>query len=95
MSEDKARVSEIIEAYTKGYEDGTEAVKKTFAADGIVFEKMNEPQTMYYPQVDGITPSVIVPQTEPQTEDLIKQADALIEFEKELLKDEPQTERSE
>ena len=28
-----------------------------------------EPQTMYYPQVDGITPSVIV-KDEPQTEDL-------------------------
>lgn len=27
----------------------------------------DEPQTMYYPQVDGITPSVIEPKTEPQT----------------------------
>lgn len=44
MSEDKARVSEIIEAYTKGYEDGAEAVKQTFVADGIVFEKLDEPQ---------------------------------------------------
>lgn len=31
---------------------------------------------------------------EPQTDDLIKQADSLIEFEKELLKTEPQNERS-
>ena len=39
------RVSEIIEAYTKGYEDGAGAVKQTFVADGIVFEKIDELQT--------------------------------------------------
>ena len=32
-----------------------------------VYEPKDEPQTMYYPQVDGITPSVIV-KDEPQTD---------------------------
>lgn len=31
------------------------------------YKPKTEPQTMYYPQVDGITPSVIV-KTEPQTD---------------------------
>jgi len=31
-------------------------------------EQVDEPQTMYYPQVDGITPSVIVQKGEPQTD---------------------------
>ena len=38
----------IIEAYSRGFEDGAEAVKamlQTFTADGIVFAKMDEQQT--------------------------------------------------
>jgi len=31
-------------------------------------DRKTEPQTMVYPQVDGITPSVIVPKDEPQTD---------------------------
>lgn len=40
--------SHIIEAYSRGYTDGVEAVKampQTFTAEGIVFAKMDEPQT--------------------------------------------------
>ena len=32
-----------------------------------IADRKTEPQTMYYPQVDGITPSVIV-KDEPQTD---------------------------
>lgn len=74
----KPQVSEIIEAYTKGYEDGSKAVKQTFVADGIVFEKMDEPQTGYCneckwfrnKQVCGRCRSknLYAPKTETQTE---------------------------
>ena len=40
--------SRIIEAYSQGFKDGADAVKampQTFTADGIVFAKMDEPQT--------------------------------------------------
>ena len=40
--------SRIIEAYSRGFKDGADAVKampQTFTADGIVFAKMDEPQT--------------------------------------------------
>lgn len=32
--------------------------------DKLIADRKTEPQTMVYPQVDGITPSVIKPQTE-------------------------------
>ena len=50
----------------------------------------DEPQTMYYPQVDGITPSVI--KTEPTTEDS-STVDWKDQMWKEAVKTEPQTER--
>ena len=37
-------------------------------------DRKTEPQTMYYPQVDGITPSVIV-KTEPQTDKGVSYSD--------------------
>ena len=49
MTDRKDELSKIIiEAYSRGFEDGAEAVKampQTFTADGIVFAKMDEPQT--------------------------------------------------
>lgn len=88
--------SKIIEAYSQGFKDGADAVKKLAKQsepqtqltakclecnnskackenhwDGCRYEPLgyevtavvgtmkDEPQTMYYPQVDGITPSVI------------------------------------
>lgn len=45
---------------------GDEEDAKEFERFKTFIERLDEPQTMYYPQVDGITPSVIV--NEPQTE---------------------------
>lgn len=40
-----------------------------------IADRKGEPQTMYYPQVDGITPSVIV-KTEPQIDDFFREPTA-------------------
>lgn len=48
LADRKDELSKIIEAYSRGFKDGAEAVKampQTFTADGIVFAKMDEPQT--------------------------------------------------
>lgn len=48
MADRKDELSKIIEAYSRGFKDGAEAIKampQTFTADGIVFAKMDEPQT--------------------------------------------------
>ena len=52
----------------KQIRDNTEKMADAFTRIADALERLTEPQTMYYPQVDGITPSVIVPKTEPQTE---------------------------
>ena len=47
LADRKDELSKIIEAYSRGFKDGAEAVKampQTFTADGIVFAKMDEPQ---------------------------------------------------
>ena len=48
LADRKDELSKIIEAYSRGFKDEAEAVKampQTFTADGIVFAKMDEPQT--------------------------------------------------
>lgn len=55
------------EAYNKGYKDGLRDGASQVTAklvSKILEEAEAEPQTMVYPQVDGITPSVIEPQTD-------------------------------
>lgn len=42
--------------------------KKGICQFEALADRKTEPQTMYYPQVDGITPSVIMPKDEPQTD---------------------------
>ena len=49
-------------------------------------DRKTEPQTMYYPQVDGITPSVIV-KDEPQTETKTETQNSNSTFEKRTMRD--------
>lgn len=44
--------------------DNTEKMADAFTRIADALERLAEPKTMYYPQVDGITPSVIKPQCE-------------------------------
>lgn len=71
--------SKIIEAYSRGFEDGAEAVKampQTFTADGIVFAKMDEaeqtePQIFICPIQDDYEALI---EDEPQTDTEIAKA---------------------
>ena len=59
--------NKIRQAYNSGYGDGFEAgareclddVRRTLEKSLRQQIEQTEPQTMYYPQIDGITPSVI------------------------------------
>ena len=59
----QSRIEDITDAYMRGWNDALDAVQN----GKFHIAEQTEPQTMYYPQVDGITPSVIV-KTEPQIE---------------------------
>ena len=69
--ENMSAENRMREIYNKGYKDGIkEGIKQAMQkiADSILEEveadRKDEPQTMIYPQVDGITPSVIEPKTD-------------------------------